>query len=77
AVSLVPDERVDEEGEEFPPKVKVPKQVLRENERLELENKHLREQLDEHKEYINKLKDQIENDDVEHVMLGNVDSEYR
>ncbi|MDY7080868.1 MAG: CopG family transcriptional regulator, partial [Halobacteria archaeon] len=75
--SLVPDGRVDDDGDEFPPKTKVPKQMIREHERLELENKHLREQLDEHKEYINKLKDQIENDDVEHVMLGNVDSEYR
>ncbi|MDY6764355.1 MAG: CopG family transcriptional regulator [Halobacteria archaeon] len=76
-VSIVPENRIGEDGEEFPPKVEVPKQVLREQERLELENKHLREQLDEHKEYINYLKDKLENDDVEHVMLENVDSEYR
>jgi len=77
AVELVPEGR-DPDDEEFPPKVKVPKQVLREQERLELENEHLREQIDEHKEYINKLKDRLESEDeVEHVMLGNVDAEYR
>lgn len=77
AVELVPEGRDPDDGE-FPPKVKVPKQVLREQERLELENEHLREQLEEHKEYINKLKDSLESDDeVEHVMLGNVDAEYR
>ena len=78
AVELVPEGRGTDGDEEFPPKVEVPKQVLREQERLELENEHLREQLEEHKEYINKLKDRIEaEDDVEHVMLGNVDAEYR
>ena len=77
-VELVPEGRGTDENDEFPPKVEVPKQVLREQERLELENEHLREQLEEHKEYINKLKDRIEaEDDVEHVMLGNVDAEYR
>jgi len=77
AVELVPEGHSSND-EEFPPKVKVPKQVLREQERLELENNHLREQLEEHKEYINTLKDRIEEeDDVEHVMLGNVDAEYR
>jgi hypothetical protein len=78
AVELVPEGRSPGEDDEFPPKVKVPKQVLREQERLELENEHLREQIEEHKEYINQLKDRIESeDDVEHVMLGNVDAEYR
>jgi len=77
AVELVPEGRGGGD-EEFPPKVEVPKQVLREQERLELENDHLREQVKEHKEYINSLKDRIESeDDVEHVMLGNVDAEYR
>ena len=77
-VELVPEGRGGGADDEFPPKVKVPKQVLREQERLELENEHLREQLEEHKEYINELKDRIESeDDVEHVMLGNVDAEYR
>jgi len=76
-VELVPEGRTPDD-KEFPPKVRVPKQVLREQERLELENEHLREQLEEHKEYINTLKDRIEEeDDVEHVMLGNVDAEYR
>lgn len=76
-VELVPEGRTPDDGE-FPPKVKVPKQVLREQERLELENEHLREQIQEHKEYINTLKDRLEDDeDVEHVMLGNVDAEYR
>lgn len=76
-VELVPEGRAPEH-DEFPPKVKVPKQVLREQERLELENEHLREQVEEHKEYINTLKDRLEDDEnVEHVMLGNVDAEYR
>ena len=76
-VELVPEGRAPED-DDFPPKVKVPKQVLREQERLELENEHLREQIEEHKEYINTLKDRLEDDEnVEHVMLGNVDAEYR
>ena len=78
AVELVHEGRGGGDDEEFPPKVEVPRQVLREQERLELENEHLREQLGEHKEYINSLKDSLESeDDVEHVMLGNVDAEYR
>lgn len=76
-VELVHSGRVPDD-DEFPPKVEVPKQVLREQERLELENEHLREQLEEHKEYISTLKDRLESEeDVEHVMLGNVDAEYR
>lgn len=77
-VKITPEKQVGEEDDdEFPPKVKVPKQMIREHERMELENKHLREQLDEHKEYINTLKERIEEDDVEHVMIGDVDSEFR
>jgi predicted transcriptional regulator len=40
---------------EFPPTVEVPKRFVRENERLELEAEHLRDSLEEHKEYIARL----------------------
>ncbi|MDY6774896.1 MAG: CopG family transcriptional regulator [Halobacteria archaeon] len=71
-VSVVPDDSVIEEvDDDFPPKVKVSKEVLRENERLELENRHLRERLEEYEEYVEKLR---ERHDGEHVRLGKVDS---
>ena len=54
------DEFEGEEIESFPPKVEVPKSFVREHERLELEADHLREQLDEHKGYINVLRDELE-----------------
>jgi len=54
---------------EFPPKVEVPKSFVREHERLELEADHLREQLEEHKTYINALRDELERaEDVEDVV---------
>ncbi|TVT86911.1 CopG family transcriptional regulator, partial [Haloferax volcanii] len=54
----------------FPPTVEVPKSFIREHERLELEAEHLREQLEEHKGYVNYLREQVENDhdDVEEVI---------
>lgn len=69
------------DGDEFPPKVEVSKSFVREHERLELEAKHLRDQLDEHKKYINHLREQVESDgDVEEVIQleeldGDVDDE--
>ena len=65
-VAVVPKNQLGEatEGtEEFPPKVKVPKSFVREHERLELEAEHLREQLQEHKQYVTQLRDQVERDD--------------
>jgi len=60
-VRVVPtDEFQGEEIDSFPPKVEVPKSFVREHERLELEAEHLREQLDEHKGYINALRDELE-----------------
>ena len=50
----------DDDSESFPPKVKVPKSFIREHERLELEAEHLREQLEEHKGYVNYLREQVE-----------------
>ncbi|WP_128476747.1 ribbon-helix-helix protein, CopG family [Halorussus pelagicus] len=70
-VSVVPDaERGDEtEGSEFPPKVEVPKSFVREHERLELEAEHLREQLQEYKQYANRLQEKVEeSDDAEEVV---------
>ncbi|ELZ94983.1 CopG family protein [Haloferax mucosum ATCC BAA-1512] len=60
----------DDGDESFPPSVEVPKSFIREHERLELEAEHLREQLEEHKGYVNYLREQLENDhdDVEEVI---------
>ncbi len=49
----------DDDGEPFPPRVEVPKSFVREHERLELEAEHLREQLNEHKAYVNYLQEQL------------------
>jgi len=53
-----------DEGEpSFPPTVTVPKQFLREHERLELESDHLREQLEEYRRYVTHLQDQLDDED--------------
>ncbi|KAB1197452.1 MULTISPECIES: ribbon-helix-helix protein, CopG family [Haloferax] len=73
-VQVVPKHELEtlREGEDtsFPPTVEVPKSFIREHERLELEADHLREQLEEHKSYVNYLREQLENDrdDVEEVI---------
>ncbi len=83
-VEVVPRDELDElrhgttegdgDGEEgFPPKVTVPKSFIREHERLELEADHLREQLDEHKQYVNYLREQLEDDDEEVIQLEDLD----
>ena len=63
--------------ETFPPKVEVPKSFVREHERLELEAEHLREQLQEHKQYVTQLRQEIDgtdrNDDV--VNLDELDDD--
>ncbi|GAA0311991.1 CopG family transcriptional regulator [Halarchaeum salinum] len=77
-VEVVPTDDVGEPvDEEFPPNVEVPKSFVREHERLELEAEHLREQLDEHKAYINALRDELEAaEDVDDVVhLDDLESE--
>ncbi|MFC7204816.1 ribbon-helix-helix protein, CopG family [Haloferax namakaokahaiae] len=73
-VRVVPEHELeklrDGDGQSFPPKIEVPKSFIREHERLELEADHLREQLEEHKRYVNYLHEQLESDedDVEEVI---------
>ncbi|NHN41876.1 CopG family transcriptional regulator [Halorubellus sp. JP-L1] len=70
-VAVVPEHEVDESeagDEEWPPKVTVPKSFVREHERLELEADHLRDQLDEYKQYVTKLREQVEEDPGEDVI---------
>jgi hypothetical protein len=77
-VRVVPEHELDgETSDDFPPKVEVPKSFVREHERLELEADHLREQLDEHKRYITRLRQQLENDEEidEVVQLEELDRE--
>jgi hypothetical protein len=71
-VEVVPEHEVSESDssgtESFPPKVEVPKSFVREHERLELEAEHLREQLEEHKRYVTKLRQEIDEADQEDVV---------
>src|SRR6056297_748972 len=72
-VEVVPEHEVNERTSDetsFPPKVEVPKSFVREHERLELEAEHLREQLEEHKRYVTKLRtrlDEMDQDEVIHL----------
>jgi len=78
-ITVVPENQAEEVESEFPPKVMVPKSFIREHERLELEAKHLRAQLDEHKAYITALRERLEEadgDDVDEVIhLDDLDEE--
>jgi len=68
-VRVVPEDGAADDDDEFPPSVEVSKSFVREHERLELEAEHLREQLDEHKAYIDHLRNRLEGeDDVEEVV---------
>ena len=73
-VEVVPEHEVSESAdgtstsESFPPKVNVPKSFVREHERLELEAKHLREQLEEHKRYVTKLRQELDEHDQEDIV---------
>jgi len=63
-------------SQSFPPKVEVPKSFVREHERLELEAEHLREQLEEHKRYVTKLRQELDSHDQEDVVdLDELDGE--
>ncbi|MFH5800174.1 ribbon-helix-helix protein, CopG family [Haladaptatus sp. CMAA 1911] len=77
-VKVVPENQIGEETNEesFPPKVEVPKSFVREHERLELEADHLREQLQEHKEYLRHLQSKVDDDGEEEVIqLEELDDE--
>jgi hypothetical protein len=79
-VQAVPEHELERlrdgsDAEQFPPTVAVPKSFVREHERLELEADHLREQLQEHKEYIDYLQEQLEADDEEIIHLEDLDDE--
>jgi hypothetical protein len=76
-VKVVPEHELEEMegGESFPPKVEVPKSFIREHERLELEADHLREQLEEHKRYVNNLREQVEAGEDDHIQLEDLDTE--
>jgi len=80
-VEVVPEHEVSDSGESsssgsFPPKVEVPKSFVREHERLELEAEHLREQLEEHKRYVTKLRQELDEHDQEDIVhLDELDGE--
>ncbi len=59
----------NDDNRQYPPKVEVPTEMVREHERLELENKHLKEKLEECEGYIDRLK----GDKQEEITLGKVD----
>jgi len=80
-VEVVPKNGLEDPEADFPPKIEVPKEFIREHERLELENEyleleveHLREQLEEHKEYIAELKERLESDE-DVIYLEDLDEE--
>lgn len=64
----------DEDDASFPPKVEVPKSFIREHERMELETDHLREQLEEYKNYVTYLREQ-HNEEEEIIFLEDLDGE--
>jgi hypothetical protein len=63
-VEVVPEHGVrneaDQISDDFPLSVEVPKSFVREHEQMELECEHLREQLDEYKQYARRLEDELE-----------------
>lgn len=81
-IEVVPESRIDatEEADGFPPKIEVAKSFIREHERLELEADHLREQLEEHKQYVTYLHDRLDEtteDEEEVIQLEDLDSEVQ
>jgi len=77
-VRVVPEHEFDtttDDSAEFPPTVEVPKSFVREHERLELEAEHLREQLDEHKRYVDHLRERLEDNEEEVIQLEDLDGE--
>ncbi|MGM0591902.1 MAG: ribbon-helix-helix protein, CopG family [Halobacteriota archaeon] len=77
-VRVVPEQEFKGSGDDevFPPRIEVPKSFVREHERLELEADHLREQLEEHKRFINYLREQLDDgDDDEVIFLEDLDND--
>jgi regulator of replication initiation timing len=80
-VEVVPEHELEgrvgeSDDDEFPPKVTVPKSFVREHERLELEADHLREQLDEYKQYATHLRERVDDEDADDVIhLEDLDRE--
>jgi predicted RNase H-like nuclease (RuvC/YqgF family) len=71
-VQVVPEHEISdatEDTSEFPPKVEVPKSFVREHERLELEAEHLRDQLEEYKQYVTRLRSQLDEADAEEEVI--------
>ena len=80
-VKVISEDTLDDPDADFPPRIEVPKDFIREHERLELEKEyleleveHLRERLEEHKDYIEALQERIENDD-DVIYLEDLDDE--
>lgn len=79
-VEIVPEHVIETNtvGNDFPVKIEVPKSFVREHERLELENEHLREQLSEYKAYVSQIQlelEEQERDTQEVVQLEELDHE--
>ncbi len=74
-VRVVPEGTVGDPDDGFPPQVEVPTSFIRDHERLELEAEHLREQLEEHKRYINAMRQELEDRDEDVVYLEDLDEE--
>lgn len=69
-VNVVPEHQCPDGNPDdgFPVRVEVPKSFVREHDRIELENEHLREQLEEYKQYTTRLQDQLEEHDSDEVV---------
>jgi len=74
-VDVVPAGVGDDEEGQFPPTEEVPKSFIREHERLELEADHLREQLEEHKQYLDYLQEEVSEGEEDVVHLEELDSD--
>ena len=74
-VRVVPEQTVGDPESGFPPTVEVPTSFIRDHERLELEAEHLREQLEEHKRYVNALREQLEEAEEDVIYLEDLDEE--
>lgn len=75
-ISVVPEHAAEDapvDDTEFPPAVEVPTTFVREHERLELENEHLREQLEEYKAYVTELIEELESRDADEGKVINLD----
>lgn len=81
-VETVPKHRVSEASttdDEFPVKVTVPKSFVRERERLDLEARQLREQLQEYKAYVTRLRDRLDEHEAvrdDMIRLEDLDEEH-